>query len=98
MSVERARRVAHAAGVAAAAWMGWRCLQLWRLVAAEWGGLRERADDAVLAARLSQLKPAPFKVPWSIAYLALFLGICLGVIALLSARAITARRSGGTSP
>lgn len=63
----------------------WR---LWRSVASLFGGF------TTLSQRISQLKPAPFKTPWSWCYLAIFL---LATIAVISALVVAGIREARTS-
>ena len=72
-------------------WLVFRFEQMMRIY---WGTVAQRfGGSSALSNRMSQLKPAPFKAPWSWIYFGLFLALTIGVLAWMWSAGIRAAAS-----
>lgn len=81
MRPERRQLLARLCGIAAIAVQAWLVLRFEAMTRWYWGTIDHLFGGfTVLSNRISQLKPAPFKAPWSWLYLALFTLLMLATL------------------
>jgi len=90
MRSERPRRALVIAGAVALAVQALVAARFAAVLRAYWREIAPRLSFATVSERMSQLKPALFKAPWSWLYLALFLAGALGVLGALVAAGVRA--------